>query len=227
MTQTMTVRTSAETASCDPRVGITKSLLGWGVVAGPLYVLVGAVQMLTRDGYDITRQPASLLANGDLGWIHVTNLILAGLLTVAGAIGMRRALPPGRGQTWGPRLVGVYGAGQIAAGVFRADPSFGFPPGTAAGPGALSWHGILHYVTAEIGFLALVAACFVFARRFAAAGERRWAAYSRATGVVFLAALVGIAAGAANAAVILAFTAAVVIAYTWVSLVSARLYREA
>ena len=36
---------------------------------------------------------------------------------MACATGMRRALGPGRGRTWGPRLVGALGAGLVVAGV--------------------------------------------------------------------------------------------------------------
>ena len=48
----------------------------------------------------------------------------------------------------------------MSAGIFRADPSLGFPPGTPAGPGAVSWHGMLHLVSAMIGFGCLIASYF-------------------------------------------------------------------
>jgi len=38
-----------------------------------------------------------------------------------------------------------------------------------------------------ITYLSLIAACFVFARRFAAAGRRGWAAFSKLIGALFLA----------------------------------------
>jgi Protein of unknown function (DUF998) len=94
----------------------TSALLACGVVAGPLYVVVALVQVLTRDGFDLGRHPLSLLSLGDLGWIQIANFVVAGLLSVASAIGMRRALRPGPGGTWGPLLVGVFGVGLIAGG---------------------------------------------------------------------------------------------------------------
>lgn len=100
-----------------------------------------------------------------------------------------------RGGTWGPLLLGVYGLGLIGAGVFLADPVLGFPPGTPADANAVTWHGLLHFVSGGIGFIGLIAACFVFARRFAALRQRGWAAYSVATGVLFFAAFFGIAMG--------------------------------
>jgi hypothetical protein len=161
---------------------LTRGLLACGVIAGPIYVIVGSIEMLARPGFDLRRHSLSLLSNGDWGWIHIATLITTGLLTVAGAIGMRRALRGGRGGTWGPLLLGVYGLGLSCAGFFVADPVFGFPPGTPADANTVSWHGILHIVTGGIGFLGLIGACFVLARRFASLGERGWVAFSAATG---------------------------------------------
>src|SRR2546421_58410 len=118
------------TAQCDPATRVTKSLLGYGVIAGPLYVVASLTQALTRNGFDLTRHQWSLLSNGGLGWVQITNFVVTGLMVIAGAAGLRRALGSGRGATWAPRLVGVYGAGLVCAGVFRADPALGFPPGT-------------------------------------------------------------------------------------------------
>src|SRR5947209_20498860 len=210
---------------------LTRVLLLCGVVAGPLYVIVGAIEMLTRPGFDPTRHDLSLMSNGDWGWIHISLLILTGLLTIAGAVGMRRVLRGGRGGTWGPLLLGIYGLGLIGAGFFTADPALGFPPGTPANAHAVSWHGVLHFVSGGIGFLGLIAACFVFARRFAAQRLRGWAVDSVASGVFFFAAFVGIAVesnsvGAIATFVILAFSIAVVISWAWVSAMAAKLLIE-
>jgi hypothetical protein len=205
---------------------VTKSLLGWGVVAGPLYLAVGVAQALTRDGFDITRHPMSLLSNGALGWIQIANFVVSGLALLAFAVGLRRRLHPGRGGAWGPRLIGAYGAGLVAAGIFVADPMNGFPAGTPTGPVTVSWHGMLHYVAGAVGFTGLIAACFVLARRFAADGQPGWAAYSVATGVVFLAGYAGVASGSQQPAVFLAFTVAVGIAWAWITAVAAHLLRQ-
>jgi len=77
----------------------TRALLACGVVAGPLFVAVALLQVLTRQGFDLTRHPISLLSLGDLGWIQIANFVIAGLLAVAFALGLRRALRPGRGGT--------------------------------------------------------------------------------------------------------------------------------
>jgi hypothetical protein len=206
---------------------LTKALLACGVAAAPLYVLIGVIQALTRAGFDPTRHPLSLMSNGDLGWIQIGNFILTGLLVVAGALGMRRALHPGRGGTWGPLLIGVYGVGLIGAGIFIADPMDGFPPGTPQGPPASpSMHGLLHFIAGGLGFFALIAACFVLARRFAVLRQPTWSAFSVATGVIFFAAFGGIASGSKQPWIIIAFTLAVVLAWAWISAIAAHLIND-
>ena len=49
---------------------LTRALLLCSVVAGPLYIFVGVIEMLTRPGFDVTRHDLSLMSNGDWGWIH-------------------------------------------------------------------------------------------------------------------------------------------------------------
>jgi len=202
---------------------MTKVLLACGVIAGPLYLIAGLAQAFTRPGFDITRHDLSLLSNGDLGWIQVANLIITGLLVIASAVGMRRALHDGRGKTWGPLLVGVYGLGLIGAGIFKADPAMGFPVGTPADAMTISAHGLLHFITGGVGFLALIAACFVFARRFATLHQRGWAAYSVITGMVFFAGFFGIASGSGNSWTVLGLWIGVVFAWTWISVMTRRL----
>jgi hypothetical protein len=202
-------------------------LLLCGVTAGPLYVLVGAMQVFCREGFDPTRHALSLMSNGDLGWIQIANFIVTGLMVLACSVGMRQVLHPGRGGTWGPLLLGLYGLGLIGAGIFIADPARGFPPGTPAGPPAMiTQHGLLHFVSGGLGFVGLIAACFVFSSRFAALRQPGWAAYSAATGLIFFAAFAGIASGTNKAWIIVAFTVAVVLAWLWISLVSSRLIFE-
>jgi hypothetical protein len=213
-----------ETATASPLVGdcdrtsaVTRSLLGYGVLAGPLYLVVGLIQALTRRGFDLLHDDLSLLANGSLGWIQMTNLILSGLMTTAAAVGIRRSLRDG---PWASRLITGYGIGLILAGAFTADPMNGFPVGTPPGH-TMSWHSLLHLAAGGLGFLCLIAACFVLARRF----PRRWAVYSRATGVVFLLSFLAIASGSDNAVVVLGFWLGIILAWIWLAAVSLRLYR--
>jgi len=203
---------------------ITKALLICGVFAGPLYGIVGAIQLLTRPGFDVRYNMLSQMSLGDQGWIQVANFLVSGLLVVAGAVGMRRALGSSPASTWGPRLVGVYGLGLIAAAIFSADPGFGFPPGTPAGPPTtMSTHSLLHFVSALFGFFAVIGACVVFARRFAKLGQRGWATFSVVTGVFFLVAFLGTASGSGGVTFTLALWGALALAWVWLSAVSAKL----
>ena len=116
----------------------------------------------------------------------------------------------------------------MAAGIFRADPSDGFPPGTPAGIGEVSWHGLVHFAVAGVGFICLVAACFVLAASLRP--QRRsglglvLAAHG---GSCSPAAFFALSSGAGGAAAILLFTAAVVLAWAWLAAVSVKLYRRA
>lgn len=188
MNSTTTTSYPSRTASSGRTTMATRALLDGGVLAGPLFIAVVVVQGLNRPGFDPKRHPLSLLSLGDQGWIQITNFIVAGLLALAGAVGLRRVLHPGRAGTWGPTLIGIYGMGLILGGVFVTDPYDGYPIGTPAGtPEHLSWHGILHGVAPVAAILSLIVACFVFARRFAGQGQRGWASYSIATVVANIA----------------------------------------
>jgi Protein of unknown function (DUF998) len=202
---------------------MTRTLLACGVLAGPLYMAVYLGQALTRPGFDITRHPASVLSNGDLGWIQVANFLVCGGLVIAAAIGMRRALRTGRGRTWGPILIGLVGVGMILAAIFTADPVDGFPPGTPLGPPTtITRIGLLHFVSSLVGFSAWIAATFVFARRFAALGRPGWAIFSTATGALLLMFL-----GSALAAVpVTGLVIAIALAWAWLSAISAKLLVE-
>lgn len=203
--------------------GRTRSLLQAGVLAGPLYVAIGAVEAVLRDGFDIRVHSLSLLANGSWGWVHSTLLVSTGLLTVLGTVGLVRTLPPSNRPRAGVIGLGVYGLGLVAAGLLKADPAEGFPAGTPDGPAeTITWHGIGHLVAGGIGFLGLIVACLVFARWFRRRERRGWAVFSLVTGVYYFASFAGIASGAGNTAINLAFTVAVVLGWAWITLLMAR-----
>src|SRR5262245_6303091 len=150
-------------------------LLG-GVVATPLYFLVALALAFTRPGFDLSRHYLSQLSTGDLGWIQMANFVVVGALYVLCAAAMGRVLAPGLGTTWGPRLIGAFGAGLVAAGVFVADPANGYPPGYPEG--APTWHGLAHGVAAIGAGLVLTAAILLFAARFVVEQRMGWAIYS-------------------------------------------------
>lgn len=202
---------------------VTRALLTCGIVAGPLYVVTALIQGLTRPGFNLLHHDVSLLSNGDLGWVQITNFVVTGLLVIAAALGMRRTMQGSRGGTWGPLLIGIYGLGLIGAGIFVADPMNGFPPGTPANAHSISIHGLMHLITAAIGFIALIAACFVFARRYISSKQGGWAAYSIATGVIFFAAFAGVASGSSQAPIVIGFWIGVILAFTWIAVMASML----
>jgi hypothetical protein len=196
------------------------------MLAGPLYLVIGFVQAITRNGFDVRRHALSHLSNGALGWIQVSNFLLAGALVLVGAVGVRGALAAGRGHRWVPLLLATYGIGLLGAGAFKADPAADFPPGVTEVSTAMSTSGLMHFAFGGLGFYALIGACFVLARRFRDDGATGWAAWSVATGVVFFISFAAIASGTTAPAVILAFYGAVALAWIWHSAIHARLLRD-
>ena len=152
-----------------------KRLLGCGAAAGPVYLVVGLAQVALRKGFDVRQHALSQLSNGDYGWIQIANFLTSGALVLAGAWGVRRLLAGGRAGPWAPILLAGYGVGLIGAGIFIADPARGFPPGTPMSNTQMTTHGLMHFVFGGLGFYSLIAACFVFARRFVGLGRTFWA----------------------------------------------------
>ena len=140
------------------------------------------------------------------------------------AIGLRRVLYPGKGSTWGPILLGIFGLCLIGAGFFVTDPTLGYPPGAPSTP---TLHGVLHGVFSLVGFISLPMACFVLARRFAGdPAWHGWAFYSIATGVLII--VFFIATGVAespnpNAPVGLIQRLSIITGWSWISLLALRL----
>lgn len=154
----------------------TRRLLTAGLASGPVFLGSWAVQALTRDGFEPSRHPLSLLSLGEHGWVQVATFVVTGGLAAAGGWGIRRCLPTGPGRTWGPLLVGGYGLGLVLAGIFVTDPGAGFPAGAPAGaPESMSWHGILHEVGFITAMLSWTAAAAVFGLRSLRLRDLPWA----------------------------------------------------
>jgi Protein of unknown function (DUF998) len=167
----------------------TRALLTCGALGAPLFLALFHIDMATRPGYDVLRHAPSLLMTGDRGWLQIANFVITGLAMIACAVGVRQVLHPGRGATWGPRLMAVYGVAMICTGIFVTGPQMGYPPGTPSDrlPGVnapLSWQESAHTLSVFVMYAALTAACFVLARRFAKEpGGWWWAASCMVTGV--------------------------------------------
>jgi len=212
---------SAPDTGFDRRAAVTRSLLGWGVVAGPFYVVVGLVLALTRPGFQLAEHALSLLMLGEWGWMQRVNLILTALMVLAAALGFQRAIRSGRGLAIAA-LLDVFGVCLILSAIFPPDPVPGFPAGSAGGVATTS--GILHLVFGAVGFLALAAAAFAYAGWCRSIGQRR-----RATLGIVLGALVvlGFFGGAAFAMIplgVLLLWIAVLSGLLWLALASAHVY---
>jgi hypothetical protein len=211
------IRIAHGQVGCDRSAAVTRSLLGYLALAGPLYVVVSLAQALTRTGFSLSRDEWSLLASGHLGWIQMANLSVTGAMIAVGAVGMRRAM--GRETAdgrWAPWLVAGYRVGLLFAGLVRADPADGFPAGAPAGPAQhLSTHCMLHLVSGSVAFACLIAACFVMARGLGRRGVHSQALAARFVRGLFTLAFAGIASGGGSTAINLAFAAAVIVVSGW------------
>ncbi|MFK3729878.1 DUF998 domain-containing protein [Streptomyces sp. NPDC088090] len=215
MTDMLTAPRPVVPAAPAPRSAARRAAAA-GVVAGPLFLAAGLAQGWARDGFDFTRNAISQLALGEAGWVQTASFVLAGALLIAGATGLRRVLRGGAGGTWGPALVGVFGASFWVAAAFPADAGAGFPVGAPEAT-VMSGHGAVHMFGGMVGYLALCAAFVVLARPLAARGLRGWAVASR---VVPVAVLAGFTASAAS---VLAFTVGAGLGLLWLGAVTARL----
>ena len=205
-----------------PKSSVTNFLLRCGVVAGPLYLAVGLMQALLRDGFDFARHPLSVLANGPGGWIQTANFALTGLMVIAAAAGIKRAL--GRGSQALAIFLGAYGAAIMVAAIFPADPVDGFPPGTPEGfPTSISTTGLLHFAAGGLGFACLTISGFVAAWTLLRRKMLLLAALSLVSGLTVA---VGFFGGMMLPIGIIGIWIAVVVGWIWLSVVSLRLLRD-
>ena len=221
----MSTAVPSSTTTFDRGRAVTKSLLGWGVVAGPFYVLVGLAQALLVPGFDLSRHALSLLLLGPLGWIQALNLVLSGLMVLAAAIGFVRLLPRRR-NAWAGVFLGLYGVSLIAAAIFPPDPMGGFPPGGTDATTA-SMSGLLHLMAGAIGFVSLAVAAVVVGIWFRRERRRGAATTSFVAAAVIVLGFVGGAALAMVPAGVGLLWLAVLAGWAWLAIASLTAYRMA
>jgi hypothetical protein len=173
----------------DPLAPLGTAALLWGGVVGPVgFVVAFLVEGAIRSGYDPVRLQVSYLSLGEGGWIQVVSFLVAGVLVLGCALGVRRVLRGGRGATGVPIAIGLAGAGLLIAGMFSTMPAFGYPPGTPSGfPKEIATTAYLHVAGALCFFGGLVAAPLLMARRMRADGARGAAIVSVAMAILVLA----------------------------------------
>jgi hypothetical protein len=115
---------------------------------------------------------------GGHGWAQTANFLVVGVLMLAFAIGLRLRFPTGKASTFGPLLIALFGLGLVASGIFTTDP-----PQASATEGTI--FGAMHNLAVLVLLAAIIAACFVFARRFRQDSKwRGYSLYSVITGVL-------------------------------------------
>ncbi len=203
------------------RAAVTRSLVGYGVVVGPGYLLVGVAQGLLRPGFSFARHPLSVLANGDYGWVQTTNFALSGLMVIAAAVGMARVVGKGaRATSW---ALAAFGVGVALAAIFRADPVDGFPVGTPLGPPTqITTMGLLHFLVSALAFTCFGVSALLAARMLARRGERAASRWSLVSGLVMLSGFFG---GFALPSAVLGIWISVVTGWAWLAVLSLHLYR--
>jgi hypothetical protein len=206
----------------DRGAAITRFLLAWGLVVGPLYLGLGLAQALIRDGFDLARHPLSALANGIGGWVQTLNLALSGIMVIAAAVGFRRVLGArSRGVVW--CMMG-FGLGMIVAAAFPMDPSDGFPVGTPEGmPTSVSASGIVHFAAGGLGFLSLAISCFFMAAAMRRRLQPALARFSLVAGIVIPFALMG--GMMFQGPGIIGIWLSVVTEFLWIGVMARHLYR--
>ncbi len=196
---------------------ITRSMLGWGVVVGPLYLTVGVIKALTTEGFDFGSHALSLLMLADGGWIQRNNLIVAGVLTAVAGLAFGRTIARAPSV-----LILIASVCMIGGAIFPPDPVAGFPVGAEL---SMTIPGMMHLILGAIQFAVLGAAAIVASRWIRRRGDRTAARLSLAAGVVII---VGFVAGAALSAVpggVALIWLAVVAMFGWLAATSIYLWR--
>lgn len=226
MTATATTGSGAPKKAINMGAAVTRSFLGYGVLVGPFYLLVGVVQGLVRDGFSFARHPLSVLANGAGGWVQTVNFVLSGLMVIAAAVGFWRVPAPRLRAS--PAFLALFGLSMIVAAVLRADPVDGFPAGTPLGaPTVISPMGMGHFIAGTIGFVSLELCCLCSVRGMSRNGYPSLALGGVVSGLTVLVGFFGGFVIPGIAGTTIGIWIAVVVGWVWLGWVSARLYRMA
>ena len=174
----MTLTTPTTTAASSP--SMARRLL-LGAAAGPLWLVIGFVQIPFNPGFDLTEHAFSYLSIGPTGGVQIANFICAGLLLAVAATALPGVVLGSKGKA-AAGVLGAWGVAKIASGVFTVDPSFGYPPGAPAGmPAQLSGHAALHGFAFGTSVILWVILLIVMGSIFRSRMERSWAVACRVT----------------------------------------------
>lgn len=216
---------AASSADCSRETAITRSLLGYGILVGPLYLIVGLAQAFMRDGFDFSKHALSHLANGPGGWVQTVNFVVCGAMVIAAAVGYRRAA--GRSARIATAFLDAFGASMLVAALFPADPVYGFPPGTSmADPTTISTRGLVHFAAGALGFTAFGISALVSARVMSRAQQPGLSRISLLAGLAILIGFFGGGAFSSSVGGIAGIWFSVVVGWCWLAVLSRHLYRH-
>lgn len=219
------VASSAALADCDRDTAITRSLLGYGMLVGPLYLIVGLAQAFLRDGFDFSKHALSHLANGPGGWVQTANFVVCGAMVIAAAVGYRRAA--GRTARIAAAFLGAFGASMLVAAACPADPVYGFPPGTTmTDPTSISTRGLVHFIAGALGFTSFGISALLSARVMSRARQSGLSRISLLAGLAILIGFFGGGAFSSSAGGIAGIWFSVVVGWCWLAVISRHLYRH-
>jgi len=138
-----------------------------GIAAPIFFTAVVILQGLLQPDYSHVAMPISALAAWPYGWIQRLNFFVFGTLMSAYAVGLHRAVRPGRGGALAFMLLLVSATGIVLAGVFSwaRSPDGGF------------FEPIGHVVAAFMTFLGAGSALVAISRQMA--GDPNWRSLSR------------------------------------------------
>lgn len=144
-----------------------------GMVGPVLFTVLWVAAGLLRPGYSHISQYGSELGVGPNAIVMNVNFLLFGLLSILFASGLPRGLGWSRYSVIGARLVAVFGAAVMGAGVFSCVPG-------CAGD---SLPQLMHNLVSLVAFIAISVAPLAVARGLKEDSHWGYRSYSLATGI--------------------------------------------
>lgn len=136
-------------------------------IAGQVILLASAFLLPFVSEYRLVGDNISELVLGEFGWVQQLALIIAGVGTVALAVGLRQLTAGTWGSRVGSYLVGLYGVGAVLVALFptvRVD--------RPEDVWTQSPTGMIHVGISTVSFVAMVLAMFILFRTFLM--DARW-----------------------------------------------------
>jgi Protein of unknown function (DUF998) len=122
---------------------------------GPLFIATFTVLGARKEGYDVRRDPVSLLAVGRQGWAQRTNFVAVGTLYLAAALGLAREPTRLAGSAVSPAIIAGVGIGLIGSGLFVPGPNQESPHRASAPAPPISREELLHNLCAVPIFIGI------------------------------------------------------------------------